>query len=114
MKALRKQRKLASMAKGSEEMRRAAQQHVVEGEGGTAAADQLSWLPLGGFRTEEWRAPLPRRVEAYLRALPANLNPESLKAAELQARRGPPGLGLTDSQVKIVKTCLRSLSTSKE
>lgn len=113
-KAPRRQRKFASMAKGSEEIRRAAQQHAVEGEGGTAAADQLSWLPLGGFRTEEWRAPLPRRVEAYLRALPADFHPKSLKAAELQARRGPPGLGLTDAQVKIVKTCLRSLSTSKE
>jgi hypothetical protein len=62
--------------------------------------DQLAWLPLGGFRTEQWRAPLPRRVEAFLRT-PAGDEPHQ-------------GLGLSDAQVKIVKTCLRSLATSKE
>ena len=58
--------------------------------------DGLSWLSLGGFRTTEWRAPLPRRFEAFLRA------------------PGPRGLALHDSQVTIVKTCLRSLATSRE
>ena len=57
----------------------------------------LSWLPLGGFRTLEWRAPFPRRLEASLRA------PQS-----------GDGLGLSDSQVHIVKTCLKSLATSRE
>lgn len=64
---------------------------------GKEAADQLSWLPLGGFRTEAWRAPLPRKVEAVLRA-PVSAD----------------GLGLSEAQVKIVKTCLKSLATSRE
>ena len=57
----------------------------------------LGWLPLGGFRTLEWRAPLPKRVEAVCRT---------------PVVRG--GLGLSDAQMHIVKTCLRSLATSRE
>ena len=57
----------------------------------------LGWLPLGGFRTLEWKAPLPRRVEAAMRAGVAD-----------------GGLGLSQSQVHIVKTCLKSLATSRE
>jgi len=65
--------------------------------------DQLAWLPLGGFRTEQWNAPLARRVERYLRA--------PVRGHGVSANSG---LGLSETQVKIVKTCLRSLSTSKE
>ena len=72
--------------------------------GGESPHDQLSWLPLGGFRTEQWRAPLPRRLEAYLRA----------PAAREGAHPRSAGLGLSDAQVKIVKTCLKSLATSRE
>ena len=57
----------------------------------------LGWIPLGGFRVLEWKAPFPRRVEATLRA------------AEEAG-----GLGMNDAQVQIVKTCLRSLATSRE
>ena len=57
----------------------------------------LGWLPLGGFRTLEWKAPFPRRLESSLRA------PEASG-----------GLGLSNSQVVIVKTCLKSLATSRE
>ena len=65
-----------------------------------AAADgdaPLGWIPLGGFRVVEWKAPWPRRVEAALRA------PQAAG-----------GLGLSEPQVHIVKTCLKSLATSKE
>jgi hypothetical protein len=64
-------------------------------------SDQLSWIPLGGFRSEQWRAPFPRRVEAFLRA-PAG------------TPGGGGGLGLNERQITIVKTCLKSLSTSRE
>ena len=53
-------------------------------------------MPLGGFRTLE-AAPFPKRVEAALRA-----------------PRQAGGLGLGEAQVRIVKTCLKSLATSKE
>ena len=62
-----------------------------------AAGTPLGWVPLGGFRTLEWRAPFPKRVEAALRA-----------------PRQAGGLGLGEAQVRIVKTCLKSLATSKE
>jgi hypothetical protein len=64
---------------------------------GKTGKEPLGWINLGGFRTLDWKAPLPRRIEAVLRA---------------QAFRG--GLGLSNSQVAIVKTCLKSLATSKE
>jgi hypothetical protein len=78
---------------------------VLDGEGskaaagkrGKKAAEPLGWIPLGGFRVLEWRAPFPRRVEKVMRS----------SAAE-------GGLGLSDSQVNVVKGCLRSLATSKE
>ena len=120
--------------------RRAKREHLTTGRGGRAAGrsarehdssahDRLGWIPLGGFRTETWcvpplqpsssptrsgpdrrltltisltftsrprRAPFPRRVEAFLRA------------------PSPAGLALSDGQVHIVKTCLKSLATSKE
>ena len=57
----------------------------------------LGWIPLGGFRTLDWKAPWPKRVEAALRT---------------PAFSG--GYGLSDRQVEIVKTCMRSLATSKE
>jgi hypothetical protein len=68
-------------------------------EAGTPAdppADPLGWLPLGGFRSTDWTGRLPRRVDEALRAPP------------------PVGMGASDAQMKIVRDCLRSLSTSKE
>ena len=64
---------------------------------GRKADVPLGWLPLGGFRTLDWHAPLPRRVERALRSPPT-----------------AGGLGLSSAQVHIVKTCLKSLATSRE
>ena len=57
----------------------------------------LGWIPLGGFRALEWKAPFPRRVEAAMRT-----------------PREEGGLGLSDAQIHIAKTCLKSLATSRE
>lgn len=65
--------------------------------GGDPKDAPLAWLPLGGFRTLEWVAPFPRRLEASMRA-----------------SQSAGGLGLSDAQVHIVKTCLKSLATSRE
>lgn len=67
---------------------------LVVGHG--AAGDPLESLPLGGFKSTRWTAPLPRRVEAALRAPP------------------PLGMGANDGQMKIVSDCLRSLARSNE
>ena len=77
----------------------AARVLTLRGSGGRGGDESvpLGWLPLGGFRTLEWKAPWPRRVEAALRA-----------------PRAAGGLALSEGQVRIVKTCLRSLATSKE
>ena len=75
----------------------AAQQVLVlRGDGGRGGVEPLDWIPLGGFRTLEWRAPFPRRVESVLSA------------------PRPRGLGLSASQLRIVRTCLKSLATSRE
>ena len=66
------------------------------GKLGPAGHEVLRTIPLGGFRTGEWRAPFARLVERTLRA------PE------------PEGRGLNDAQVKIVKDCLKSLASSRE
>ena len=71
-----------------------------DGGGGGAEAEPLAWLPLGGFRNGDqkpWTAPLPRRAEAAMRAPYAE-----------------GGLGLSERQMGIVRTCLRSLATSRE
>lgn len=62
-----------------------------------ATGDPLeSSIPLGGFKSNQWIAPLPRRVEAALRAPP------------------PVGMSASDGQMKIVRDCLRSLARSNE
>lgn len=58
--------------------------------------DPLEFIPLGGFKSTRWTSPLPRRVEAALRAPP------------------PVGMGVNDGQMKIVRECLRSLARSNE
>ena len=64
---------------------------------GPAGHQRLESIPLGGFRSGEWRAPFARQVERSLRA---------------PTRDG--GAGLSDGQMKIVKDCLKSLASSRE
>jgi len=64
---------------------------------GPAGHERLESIPLGGFRSGEWRAPFARQVERSLRA---------------PTRDG--GAGLSDGQMKIVKDCLKSLASSRE
>ena len=62
---------------------------------GAPATDPFDWIPLGGFRTTTWSAKLPLRVEGLLRAPP------------------PLGMHASDSQMHIVRDCLKSLVTSR-